>query len=251
MAQVQALVLGSNGWYDTPAGNTTSLLIKTDRFSIVLDAGLGISRLEKYCDQSLPTYLFISHPHLDHIYGINVLMKFNFSAGLTIFGQSGIKSELQQIFKYPFSVEFEKYPYDVKVFEAPFKTEDFPFRFTVEPLRHAVPTIGIRIELEGKVISYVADTGYCQNCVKLAKGADLLFTECAHPIGQPEVGDWPHLSPENGAKIAKEAGAKQLVLMHFNPTHYPDAASRKVAETVAKQDFENTRVGFDGLEISL
>ena len=250
MGKIKVVVLGSNGWFDTLLGNTISLLIATDKFNIVLDAGLGFANLDKYCDQNLPTYLFLSHSHLDHLFGLHVLNKFNFKNGLTIFGQRGLKKDLSQILAKPFTIPADELPFPVKILEVN-ETDDFPFKYSTAPLRHAAPTIGIRLEIEDKIISYIADTGLCPNCDVLAKDADLLFTENAHPIGQPEMGSWPHLSPENGANIALKNGAKRLVLVHFNPVVYPTKESREEAERVARTIFPNSQAGFDSLEIEL
>ena len=40
--------LGTNGWYDTKTGNTVSALVDTKKYYIVLDAGNGIHKLDKY-----------------------------------------------------------------------------------------------------------------------------------------------------------------------------------------------------------
>ena len=248
---VKAVVLGTNGWYDTKIANTISLLIQTKEYTIILDAGLGINNLTNYYDPNLPAYLFISHIHMDHIYGIHTLERLGFKKGLTIFGQPSLKEELSKIFCYPYTIAPEKLSFDVSYCDAVNEPEKLPFKYEVAKLRHAAPTIGIRLEIENKIISYIADTGYCENAVKLAKGADLLFTESAHPVATPEVGEWPHLGPEADARIANEAEAKELVLVHFNPVHYPTLESRTLAEKTAKAIFPNSRAGFDGLEIEL
>ncbi len=248
---VKTVVLGTNGWFDTKIANTISLLVQTDEYTIILDAGLGINNLTNYYNPELPAYLFISHVHMDHIYGIHTLERLPFKKGLTIFGQPSLKEELSKIFCYPYTITPEKLPYSVNYCDAVNEQNKLPFKYEVAELRHAVPTIGIRLEIGNKVISYIADTGYCENAVKLARSADLLFCESAHPIATPEIGTWPHLGPEADARIANEAGAKELILVHFNPVHYPSVESRKLAEDTAKSIFPNSRSGYDGLEIEL
>ena len=84
--------LGTNGWYDTITGNTCSVLIQSENFDIILDAGNGIAKADRYITQEKPVYLFISHFHLDHITGLHTLVKFNFREGLNICGQPGTRS---------------------------------------------------------------------------------------------------------------------------------------------------------------
>ena len=248
--RTQLALLGTNGWYDTQLGSTICLLIKTDRFSVILDAGLGISKLDEHPVADKPAYLFLSHYHLDHIYGLHVLAKFAFKQGLTIFGQPGIEEDLRRILTPPFTIAPEQLPYQVSFREVPRDAPQFPFGCQTAALRHAAPTIGARLELNGLRIAFVPDTGYCENAVKLARGADLLLTECAHAPGE-ENGDWPHLNPETAARIAVEAGAKRLLLVHFAPTNYPTADKRREAEAVARRIFPATDAGFDGMELDL
>ncbi len=49
----------------------------------------------------------------------------------------------------------------------------------------------------------------------LSREADLVIAECAYQSGQGSD-DWPHLNPETAARIAKEARAKRLAIVHFD-----------------------------------
>ncbi len=69
--------LGTNGWYDTSTGNTICILVETDKYNIVLDAGNGLYKIDRYISSEKPVYLFLSHFHLDHIIGLHILGKFN------------------------------------------------------------------------------------------------------------------------------------------------------------------------------
>ena len=40
--------LGTNGWYASDTGNTVSILIETENFYIILDAGDGIYKIDTY-----------------------------------------------------------------------------------------------------------------------------------------------------------------------------------------------------------
>ena len=86
---MKVIFLGTNGWYDTDTGNTICTLINSEKYHIILDAGNGIYKADRYIHDDLPVYLFLSHFHLDHIEGLHVLNKFRFSQGLRIFGQKG------------------------------------------------------------------------------------------------------------------------------------------------------------------
>ena len=54
--------LGTNGWYSSKTGLTPCVLIDSKEGYIVLDAGEGIQKLDKYItDDKKPIYLFLSH----------------------------------------------------------------------------------------------------------------------------------------------------------------------------------------------
>jgi len=236
---MKIVFLGTNGWYDSPTGNTICILIETDEASILLDAGNGLYKADRYIGPDKPVHLFISHTHLDHIIGLHILNKFEFNQGLTIHTQPGTKATLQTIFSTPYTLPFANLPYPVEFEEFDGLCKNQHFEVQTVAMHHSVPTIGFRISIENKIIAYCPDTGYCDNAVKLAKESDLLIAECAFRSGE-ESEHWPHLNPETAAKIAVEAQAKQLALVHFDAYRYPTMESREKAQETAQAIFPNT-----------
>jgi ribonuclease BN (tRNA processing enzyme) len=110
--------------------------------------------------------------------------------------------------------------------------------------------LGYRFEIENKVISYCTDTGYCDNAVELAKDADLLFAECALKTGQSDE-IWPHLNPEDAARIAVEGNAKMLALVHFDAREYTTLDARKRAAEAARKRFYKSFAATDDMEIEI
>jgi len=278
---VKLIFLGTNGWYDTETGNTSCILLETKNYSIILDAGSGLSKLDKYINWEKPAFLFLSHFHLDHIIGLHTLSKFNFKSGLNIYGQKRTGKILTQVINQPFTVPLNKLPFKVKVQEIAEGKHLLPPPFLVKTkfLIHSSPCLGYRLELapvrnpdiasstsaplkrclsreisngvNKKKIVYCTDTGVCKNLKKLAKGADLLITECSLKSGQKINPEWPHLTPELAAEIAKESKAKKLILTHFGSSIYKTLKERKESEKIAKTIFKNTTAAFDEMEINL
>jgi len=250
MNKIKVVLLGTNGWYDTDTGNTICTLIICPDFYIILDAGTGIYKLDRYINNEKPVYIFLSHFHIDHIQGLHILNKFKIKKGLYIFGQKGTKKALGTLINSPFSAPLENLPYETEIIEVPEQINKLPFKARVLPLEHSDITLGIQIEIGGKIISYCPDTDYCENAIKLAKNADLLITECAFKSGQ-ENKEWPHLNPEKAAKIAKIAFCKKLVLVHFDANNYKLIDDRKNAENIAKKYFSDSIAGIDDMEIEV
>ena len=240
--------LGTNGWYDTDTGNTICTLIDADQYYIILDAGNGIYKADKYISRDKPVYLFLSHFHLDHIEGLHVLTKFRFKK-LTIIGQPGTKKTINAFLDKKFSVPLSKLTYDCKAIDVNEGWHDEPFRFQCLKLKHVTKCFGFRFEIEGKAISYCTDTGYCDNAVKLSKNTDLLISECAF-LGKPDP-FWPHLNPELAAKLAREANVKKLVLTHFDANEYLTMRQREQAESRSRKIFKRTTAAVDGTLIKI
>jgi ribonuclease BN (tRNA processing enzyme) len=265
---IKIIFLGTNGWYDTRTGNTVSVLIQSPQYDIILDAGNGFAKIGKYLTFSKPVYLFLSHCHLDHIIGLHTLNKFNFRKGLYITGPTGLKKMLHTMVQKPYTFPFSKLPYPTKVSELKINSRNLNNRIqrinrihllnqfnpvvsvSYAKLLHPVPTFGYRLEIDGKVITYCSDTGYCDNAVKLARNADLLINECAFRRGQ-SLPQWPHLNPDTAARLAKDAGAKKLILTHFDASLYPTLNDRRLAGRQARETLKNTAVAVDGMIINL
>jgi ribonuclease BN (tRNA processing enzyme) len=246
---MEIIFLGTNGWYDTDTGNTICTLINTNKYHIILDAGNGIYKVDRYIQDDLPVYLFLSHFHLDHIEGLHILNKFRFKKGLRIYGQKGTKNALETIVNEPFTVPLNKLPFPIDICELSEGLYKIPFPLECRFLVHASPCLGYRLELDGRIIAYSPDTGVCENAVKLAKDADLLIAECSHKPGE-ESPKWPHLNPEEAAEIARRAKAKRLALTHFDSGRYTTTQERQDA-VKSVTDFEGIIVANDGLILGL
>jgi ribonuclease BN (tRNA processing enzyme) len=246
---MKIIFLGTNGWYDTGTGNTICTLVDTKDNYIILDAGNGIHKADRYIKEDKPVRLFLSHFHLDHIIGLHILLKFKFKS-LSIYGQPGTSKIVPEFIGDLFSVPLNKLPYKTEVIDLNEGWHNEPFRLRCSKLKHVSPCFGYRLEIENKVISYCADTGYCKEAIELSRGADLLISECAFASGQ-ENPEWPHLNPELAAKIAKEAGAKKLALTHFDSLVYLNLRQRRASERIAKRTFKNSLAAYDGTEIKL
>lgn len=249
--QIKITFLGTNGWYDTKTGNTICTLVETKDYFIVFDAGNGFYKLDKYIKSKKPIYLFLSHFHLEHIIGLHILSKFNFSQGIHIYGQMGTRDFLGAIVNQPYTAPIAKLPFNIEIHDLAEGVHKIPFLVKCMFLVHASPCLGYRIEIDGKVISYCTDTGICKNFIELAQNADLLITECGLKVGDKNIEGWPHLNPEDSAKIAKEAKVKKLALTHFVADKYQKLDERKKVEKQARKIFKNTIAAFDDMQIEI
>ncbi|MFA6549684.1 MAG: ribonuclease Z, partial [Candidatus Margulisiibacteriota bacterium] len=231
--KIKITFLGTNGWYDTETGNTLCILIETENEYVVLDAGNGIYKLDRYITTDKPIYLFLSHFHLDHIIGLHILDKFKFKQGMHICYKKGQGKLLRFIMSQNFTLPLKKLPTKTDLIEIEKENKLLPFLEFARPLCHPVPCLGLRFKFGTKVIAFIPDTGPCANAIELSRGADLLIAECAMKVGQGSAA-WPHLDPVTAAKIAKESNAKKMVLVHFDAFIYKTIKERNTAQQQAR-----------------
>ena len=232
--------LGTNGWFATETGHSTCHLIDAPEAYVVLDAGTGIYKIDKYITNTTkPIFLFLSHFHLDHICGLHILNKFSFPQGITIVTQDKSQKILNTICNQPFTVGIKDLPTKVTVKEIGRGSHDgFPFKLEAKQLVHISRCFGYRFEFSTKTVTYCTDTGSCKSMEKLSRNTDLLIAECGLRPGESQP-DWPHLNPIDSATIALKMKAKMLALIHFDAFKYPSLEDRKLALENAKTVFRN------------
>jgi ribonuclease BN (tRNA processing enzyme) len=77
-----------------------------------------------------------------------------------------------------------------------------------------VECYAIRLTAGGRSLVYTGDTGPSERIVELARGADVLLAEAAHPPGQDQpVG--LHLTGREAGEHAAAAGVGRLLLTHI------------------------------------
>lgn len=108
---------------------------------------------------------------------------------------------------------------------------------------------GQRVELAevsevrpGQSAAFVMDTRLCDAAIALARGVDLLITESTflHTEAR-EAERYGHMTARQAATLAKEAGARRLVLTHFSqryPRNEPfgEEAAEVFTEVVVAED---------------
>ncbi len=246
---MKIIFLGTNGWYDTNTGNTPCILIQTEEYNIILDAGNGIYKIDQYIKDNKPIYLLLSHFHLDHIFGLHILPKFKFEQGIKIFGQKGVIKVLNTFINHPYSMPIKDQPTKINIHELPNEKELLPFGIDCLKMFHADPVLGYRLNINNKIISYSGDAGIEENSKKLAENSDLLIHECT--LIKNNISSWGHTNPYQVATLAKENNVKKLTLVHFDATTYKTIDMRKEAEEIAQSIFPNTIAAMDDMVIEI
>ena len=162
--------------------------------------------------------LIITHFHPDHVFGLPILLMNIWLLGRTDpLPVHGLQDALERFEVLMDLFRWQEWP---GLFPVPCRTvteevgalvlEDEEFRITGAPVKHLMPTLGLRIENKrsGVVVAYSSDTSPCDAVVALARDADVLIHEAA----KETLG---HSSAAQAGEIARRAGAGRLVLIHY------------------------------------
>ncbi len=213
---MELTILGSSGSYPGPQSACSSYLVRQDGYHLLLDAGNGsMSNLFAACSPAKLDAIFISHGHSDHWADLVGIYYYCLFAEQPVNPITLVTSEavadlvLKQIGKENFSPVF-----DLKVIDGGDGFTQGPFRCTIAGTGHSVPTFAIRVEAQGKGLTYTADTGESSSVEDLAMDTELLLAECTWRLGHSYSGPPLHHDPATLAALILRTNAKKAMVTH-------------------------------------
>lgn len=221
---MEIYVLGSGTCVPSLERGAPGVAVRLDGDTMLFDSGSGtLERLLRVgIDYKEIDHLFYTHAHVDHtadliplLFALRNTPGFARTKSLGLWGSRGFLEFFAQLDAlYGGWIHAETYAITPR--EVPSDGVRLSGgRIIARPVRHRPDSVGYRVEARsGRVFAYSGDTDYCSEVVDLSKKADLLFLDCATPDAYKAAG---HLSPAFAGRIAREAGAKKLVLTHMYP----------------------------------
>jgi ribonuclease Z len=214
------IVLGSAAAVSDEYHDNTHLLLQGEGSVVLIDCGSNpVVKMKRFgIHYENLTDMILTHFHPDHVYGVPILLMHMWLLGrrraLRVYGLNHCLERTEDMMlsfswnTWPnfFPVAFHR------IAERPnvLVLDNDDFRITSYPVKHYIPTIGLRIQVKssGKVIGYSCDTEPIPQIIDIGRNADILLHEAA--------GEAPgHSSAAQAGEIATEAGAKKLVLVHY------------------------------------
>lgn len=218
MAKV--IFLGTASAVSREGQENSFLVIQGESTSILVDCSAKpVRRLrDAGVDFRDVSALIITHFHPDHVGGLANLLMDMWILGrereFQIFGSRHSISRartMMELFEWEtwtgmYQVNFHELPQQ----ELALVMENEELRIFSSPVEHMIPTLGIRVEIQGGkyVLAYSSDTNPVEQTVRLAAGADCLIHEAA---GSHQY----HSSAAEAGEIAARAQAKALYLTHY------------------------------------
>jgi phosphoribosyl 1,2-cyclic phosphodiesterase len=257
-------------------GNTSCIEVRLDDDSLlILDAGTGIRPLglELMRDPPKRLDILLTHLHVDHVEGLGMFAPiWDADTGLHLWGPpspvASLDERIATYFSPPlFPVHLSEVPARTSFHDAP----DGEWRLgsallRSEPILHPGPTVGYRIEADGKILTYMTDhepalgtdleTASLEwiSGSGLSFGADLLIHDCQYTVEEYEtrVG-FGHSSTDDVAAFAEKSKVDRLVLFHHDPMHADDQLDAMRAGVLKRWDVEPERclLAADGMTLEV
>ena len=208
---MRLVFLGTGDAFNSDSRGNMSVLVDS-KYKILFDCGPQVVYSLRRSGYSVNDvkYLFVSHLHGDHYGGIPFIglnLSFKEKGRMSVGGPEKLEGYTKTVCG-KFYPNFK--PEDV--FEFNNLSTNYPFKFDMLEGKHAVPDYVYRVEIAGKKIVYTGDTARL-DLSKFAKGVDYLIHEAAE-LDEERAEKYGHTTPFGAAEAAKEAGVKNLVLVH-------------------------------------
>lgn len=227
---LQLTVLGCSGTHTGPERMCSSYLVRSADYRLLLDCGNGsLSNLQRVCDVGAIDAIIISHLHPDHfadLYGLYYALRFHGAGPLSVpvYAPHGAFEFASQLLD---SAEAFAQTCRFSVAKAGDVLELGPLKVTLHEANHPVESLASRVEADGRVVTYTADSAPAASLVHAARDADVLLADATWLERQRPLPSGVHMTGLEAGRLAAAAGAKRLVVTHLYP-------SIDAAETVAE-----------------
>jgi phosphoribosyl 1,2-cyclic phosphodiesterase len=235
---------------------------------IVLDCGsglraLGKSLLREFGTRSIHGYIFLTHFHWDHIQGIPFFLPI-YKSGNAVFFHSVLGDALQlkeAVEGQMVSPYFPVDPGHMAAVRHYYELGAGPINLngaiiTSAPMNHPQGCVGYRIEADGAAFVLATDTEpgsptHDRAIRELARDADVLVYDAQYTPEQlqGEKRGWGHSSWLEGIRVARDSGAKRLVLFHHDPDSDDSFVDGLVAR--AREQFADVSAASEGWQLDL
>lgn len=229
---MRLMILGMNGPFPASGSACSGYLVQGERAEIAVDLGCGtLATLTSLTPPEGLTALLLTHWHGDHCSDVlPMLYRLESVAArlgvawkpLDIYAPLDESSPVRVAVKKCGAVRLHDTAPGETLMLAGMEVQTFA-------ARHPVPALMYRLTEQGKALAMTGDTNDTPDLPALAKSADLLVADGLFP--QAAWGESkPHLSARMAAELARDAGARALLITHLNPDFEPSTLLREARE---------------------
>ena len=198
------------------------IYISANGQNIILDPGPGAlvkcARSKPPIDVTALNSIILSHLHIDHSNDVNILIDAitgggHRKGGVLFAPKEALEGDDTVVLKY-----LRDFLEDIVVLDAEkdYKIGDIEFSTSIKH-QHTAETYGIKFNINGHNISFMADTRFFPELIDSYKGAHILVLNVVSRT-LPEKGMVKHLSLDDVREIVKGVKPSKAVITHFGMT---------------------------------
>jgi ribonuclease BN (tRNA processing enzyme) len=200
--------------YATVDRACSGYLVVIDGKNLLLDAGAGVWRnLLRHIDYDRIDGVLLTHRHPDHttdLFQVFHARRYGAADALPRIPLWAPAETMDRI--NAFSTELDE-AFDLQTIKAGQKLDVLGSAVSLFEMAHPPETVGVRLEVEGAVFAYSADSGLDADFDGLAGSADVFICEATYQDGDdPWFG---HLFAGQAGEISDRVGARKVVLTHL------------------------------------
>jgi ribonuclease BN (tRNA processing enzyme) len=206
-----------------PQRATTGLLVTADGCApLLIDTCGGLELAQRLAATGFKLAeiknVIVTHRHLDHAGGMMALYLANMP--LDVYALEDTHAGIASIKAGSFP-EWELHPEVVRHEVTDGATKEIAgFAASFFRVDHRVPTVAVRLSMQGKTLAFSADCRPCSGLLEVARGADLFICDaiCAESDGEAarkRAHDLRHPTAREAAETARTAGACRLACVHI------------------------------------
>ncbi len=223
MSHIEIQFLGSGDAFGSGGRLQSCVLVNYSRGQFLIDCGAScLTGMNRYgVNPNDISMIFISHLHGDHCGGIPFLILasqliYKRTEPVVIIGPPGIKEWITQAMEvlFPGSSGIKR-KFPVEIIEFKNRCPEIVRSVTAIPysnLHHGDSSFSLRIECDGKVVSYSSDTEWTETLCEVADHADLFIAE-AYFYEKKIKGHMDYLTLMSNYPKTE---AKRLMLIHMS-----------------------------------
>jgi ribonuclease BN (tRNA processing enzyme) len=227
---VRLVVVGCSGSVSGPESASSCYLLQADgpdgTTSVLLDLGSGaFGQLLRYTEPHDLDAVLLSHLHADHVVdlaALDVYLRYGPDAPfppMPLWGPEGTDRRLEQLSGEPSEAAAA---FTIRSWQQGQAVSIGPLRIEPFMVWHPVTAFALRITGPAedgtgtRTLVYTGDTDSCDGVTEAARGADLLLAEAAFTEARDTIRG-VHLTGRRAGELARDAGARRLVLTHIPP----------------------------------
>jgi ribonuclease BN (tRNA processing enzyme) len=244
-------VLGKSPSWQDAGGACSGYLIQEEDTAVLVDCGNGVfGKLREHIDYVDVDAVVLSHLHADHFLD---LVPYSYAltyaprqqpvpvdrwpgtdcpACPVLHAPPGATELFRRVVGSWGNEDLIENAFDLREYDPAAELEIGPIRVSFQQVEHFTETFAMSIGSangSGRIV-YGADTRPTDALAEFAQGVDLMLVEATLP--RPErSGERGHLTPGEAGEHAREAGAKQLLLVHISDELDSGWARDEAAET--------------------